>query len=248
MLDFLDPGAVPPLLVGAVFVASFLQAITGIGFGVIAGPALIVAMQSTAAIQVSIVLSFLIALVLAPGTIPVVRPRLLGTLFVGVLTGTPVGVAAFFLLSLESLKLFAAVIVGSMSLIAAGLLARFPVFETDTTARRLGVGVVCGALNSALAMPGPPVAAYSTALKQPKQAIRATTLVTFLLAYPIALIFQAGFVGLSPELGTVVLQLVVPTLLGTAAGHGVSRLVSERLFRGMTVVFLLISTALLLVG
>lgn len=248
MLDFLDPGAVPPLLVGAVFVASFLQAITGIGFGVIAGPALIVVMQSAAAIQVSIVLSFLIALVLAPGTIPVVRPRLLATLFLGVLAGTPIGVAAFFLLSFDTLKLLAAAIVGSMTLIAAGLLSRYPVFQTDTTARRLGVGVVCGILNSALAMPGPPVAAYSTALQQPKLAIRATTLVTFLLAYPVALGLQAAFVGLSQELGTVVLQLIVPTLLGTATGYGASRLVGERLFRGMTVVFLLISTTFLVVG
>ena len=48
----------------AVLAASLLQAATGIGFGVIAGPILLLALDSGAAIQVSIALSFAIALAL----------------------------------------------------------------------------------------------------------------------------------------------------------------------------------------
>ena len=45
----------------AVFVASLLQAATGIGFGVIAGPIILLAMNSGSAVQVTILLSLMIA-------------------------------------------------------------------------------------------------------------------------------------------------------------------------------------------
>ncbi len=50
----------------AVFGASALQSATGIGFGVIAGPVLLVALNDGSAIQISIVLNLLIAAFLAP--------------------------------------------------------------------------------------------------------------------------------------------------------------------------------------
>ncbi|TMV05717.1 sulfite exporter TauE/SafE family protein [Ruegeria sediminis] len=248
MLAFLNPDTVPPLLVAAVFAASLLQAVTGIGFGVIAGPALLVTMASAAAIQVSIVLSFLIALLLSPLTLPVVNWRLLRPLFIGVCLGTPIGALAFLGLSLETLKLFAAVVVGAMTLIATGMLSRHPIFETDSMRRRKGVGVVCGILNAALAMPGPPVAAYVTAIKGDKSVIRATTLVTFLFSYPIALMFQYAFVGISDEVLEMATTLSLPTIVGTLSGMYLSRIVGETAFKWLTVVFLSISVGALVVG
>lgn len=50
----------------AVFGASALQSATGIGFGVIAGPVLLIVLNSRAAIQISIGLSLMIAAVLVP--------------------------------------------------------------------------------------------------------------------------------------------------------------------------------------
>ncbi|MGX9352674.1 TSUP family transporter [Shimia sp. W99] len=248
MLSFLDPGTVPLLLVGAVFFASLLQAVTGIGFGVIAGPVLLVTMASAGAIQVSIVLSFLIALMLTPITVPYVNWRLLRPLFAGVCIGTPLGALAYLNLSLEHLKLFAAVVVGVMTLIAAGVLARFPFFQTDTRARRGAIGVVCGILNSALAMPGPPVAAYVTAIKSDPIVVRSTTLVTFLLSYPIALGFQAMFVGISDTLLPTASALVLPTIAGTVFGVFLSRKLKAQHLMWLTVLFLMTSTLMLIFG
>ncbi|MCH8244510.1 hypothetical protein IIB97_01325 [Patescibacteria group bacterium] len=50
----------------AIFAAATLQSATGIGFGVIAGPVLLVVLNDSAAIQVSIILNLLIAMLLAP--------------------------------------------------------------------------------------------------------------------------------------------------------------------------------------
>ncbi|WP_204113132.1 sulfite exporter TauE/SafE family protein [Shimia biformata] len=245
MLSFLDPGIVPPLLVGAVFAASLLQAVTGIGFGVIAGPILLVTMASAGAIQVSIVLSFLIALLLAPITLPLVNWRLLRPLFAGVCLGTPIGALAYLNLTLDNLKLFAAVVVGAMTVIATGVLARYPFFQTDSARRRGVVGVFCGVLNAALAMPGPPVAAYVTAIKSDPNIVRATTLVTFLLSYPIALGFQALFVGVSDTLAPTVTALALPTVGGTLSGVIMARILRARHLKWLTVLFLMISTLML---
>lgn len=86
-----DFSAVP--LLGTVVAVSVLQSITGIGFGVIAGPALLISMEGTVAIQVSIVPSFLMALVLAPNTIPRVDRTWPRHLILGMI-GTPLGALA----------------------------------------------------------------------------------------------------------------------------------------------------------
>lgn len=248
LFDLLNPFSLPVLLVGSVFAASVLQTVTGIGFGVIAGPVLLVTMASLGAIQVSILLSFLIALALSPITIPRVQGPLLRPLFLGICIGTPFGAIAFFLLPLETLKLVAALIVGLMTFIAAGLLARYPVFERDSTGRRIFAGTVCGFLNATLAMPGPPVAAYATAIKSDKRTIQATTLVTFLLAYPVAFGFQTLAVGLSGEAFSTALRLLTPTLAGVCTGLYLAPRVPERGFRWATITFLAFSVVLLLAG
>ena len=239
---------ISPLLIVVVFAASMMQSITGIGFGVIAGPVLLVSMGSTGAIQVSIVLSLLIAALLAPGTVPRVNWSLLRPLLCGVLLGTPVGAIAYATLSLGELKTIAAGAVGVMTLVASGLLARFPIFEKDSNHRRIGVGMVCGALNTTLAMPGPPVAAYATAIKSDKRTIRATTLVTFLFAYPVALIFQVALSGFSDALFAVAVPLSMPTVLGTIFGMLIAPLFSEQVFKWLTVGFLIASVGALAFG
>ncbi len=246
MLSLFDPTNASLLVVAVVFAASVLQAITGIGFGVIAGPILLVTMGSAAAIQVSIVLSFLIAVVLSPTTLPHVNWRLLKPLFVGVCIGSPIGALAYRYLSLDTLKLLAALVVICMTAISAGLLKRYPVFEKDSKSRRRAVGAVSGALNTTLAMPGPPVAAFATAIKSDKSIVRATTLVTFLFAYPIALAFQAGIAGVSSEMVSTTLSLSLPTVVGAFSGLLVSRFVAEKIFKWLTIAFLLASAVSLL--
>jgi len=245
VFEALNPTDLPVILIGAVFFASMLQTITGIGFGVIAGPVLIVTMASTGAIQASILLSFLIAVLLAPSTIPRVNRQLLKPLLIGVCIGTPLGAVAFLALSLAVLKLCAAVIVGFMTLIASGLLARYPIFERDTHSRRIGVGGISGILNAALAMPGPPVAAYATAIRSDKSTIQATTLVTFLLAYPIAFTFQALFVGVSGEAIKITGQLCLPTVIGVLTGYFAGRVIPDRISKWLTVMFLVLSVSAL---
>lgn len=240
--------ALSPWVVAAVFCASALQAITGIGFGVIAGPVLLVHMGGAGAVQVSIALSFLIAVLLAPQTFPKVRFRLLGHLFMGIAISTPIGALLSLWLAIDALKLFAAVIVGFMTLVATGVFSRYPLFERDSRIRRVCVGAISGTLNTALAMPGPPIAAYATAIRGDKEVVRATTLVAFLFAYPLAFAAQAAAKGISPDFWASVSPLVLPTVLGTILGLFCAAKIDQRWFKRLTVLFLCASTATLILG
>ena len=245
LINFATSAGITIPVILAVFLASLVQSVTGIGFGVIAGPILLATIGSSEAIQLSIILSFLIAVLLAPGTVREANMSLLKPLLIGVVLGTPVGILAFVTLSIPTLKIIAAIVVGFMTLVAAGVLDRHPVFHRDTLARRVGAGIVCGALNATLAMPGPPIAAYATAIKSEKQIVRATTLVAFLFAYPVAFVFQYLISDVSEQFVFTALILAVPTVVGTLSGGFIANIFSEVFFRRLTILFLCISVAAL---
>ncbi len=99
-LDFL-------ILNVAVFGAAVLQSATGIGFGVIAGPVLLIALNSGSAVQISIILNLLIASILAPSLWRQADRQLLARLLIGLAIGSPVGLLIFLNMDIVALKAFA---------------------------------------------------------------------------------------------------------------------------------------------
>lgn len=232
------------ILHGAVFGASFLQAAAGIGFGIIAGPVILIVMGDGAAIQVSILLSFLNAIVLAPGVFRFVDRSLLKWLLAGSIAGTPAGAMVFSLISVSALKILAGIAVAFMALLASGRLSfsRSRPAEDRPPAIPGLVGFVSGAMNAALAMPGPVVAAFMSAARSGKSATRATILILFAITYPIAFAFQLLIVGRSDAAIATGLILAPATLIGVLAGRWATGLISEEHFR-IVIVAILIATA-----
>ena len=95
-------------------------------------------------------------------------------------------------------------------------------------------------------MPGPPIAAYTTAIRQDKDTIRATTLTAFLIAYPISFALQWGVAGLSDSVMPLVYALAIPTAGGTVLGVILGKLLPEWIFKIVIVLFLIASVASLL--
>ncbi len=233
----------------AVLFAALLQAATGIGFGVIAGPIILLILSSGAAVQITILLSLMIAVVLTPALIRRVHRALLVRFLLGTTAGLPLGILVFLLVSVDALKLLAAIAVGFMAVSASGLLAR-PVDQGDSRRRRLGdlgVGVISGVMSASLAMPGPVAAARMSALAHAKDTIRATVLVMFVFSYSAAIGFQAVLVGVSGETLKLTATLVPATLIGVGLGKLAVAWISERLFRRL-IVGLLLATALSLLA
>ncbi len=232
---------------GVVLAAALLQAATGIGFGVIAGPVMLLALNSGAAIQVSALLSLLIAAVLAPGLWRQVDRPILARLLIGTIIGLPIGIAVFVFVSIDVLKLLAGLSVAFIALSAAGLTRPRKAPTGRGHLRNIGIGVLSGAMSSSLAMPGPVVAGRLSALAIPNEAIRATILVMFLFSYTAAMAVQAGAVGVTGETLLLTASLAPATLIGVGLGHVLVSRIGEAVFRRLILIILL-GTAVSLLG
>lgn len=249
----------------AVVGASALQAATGIGFGVIAGPVLLMVLNDRAAIQISIGLSLLIAAMMAPSLWRDTDWTLLLRFLAGSAAGLPLGLAVFLSVDIGHLKLLAglAVLFTLVFLLRSGAGARAagtepagagPAGAEPEGAGRPGLleqismGVISGAMNGSLAMPGPVPAAWMAARSHGKETIRATLLTLFIFSYLAALALQAILSGIGQETLWLGLLLAAPALAGVIIGRLLSSRLTERTFRRVLISVLTATAAGLLLG
>lgn len=224
----------------AIFGASALQSSTGIGFGVIAGPVLLLVLNDGTAIQISVLLNLLIALLLAPSLRQKADRQLLKTLLTGLAIGSPLGLLIFLQMDIELLKLFAGIVVSfTLFLVLFGRrVASFLQGDVVGSIEKVSIGVVAGIMGGSLAMPGPVPAAWMSARGFDKDTIRATILVMFVVAYTIALLLQFVMAGISTDTLRLTAMLAPPTLVGIFVGHILSSRISEVTFRWILTIIL----------
>ena len=233
-------------VVVVVFLAALLQAATGIGFGILAGPVLLIAMGDAAAIQVTIVLSTIPSLILVRRSLDTADPVLLMHLLGGAAAGLVVGTFIFATATVADLKWGAAAAVLAMAVLSTGVHERRVLVRRNSLTGRLLTGLTSGAMTATLAMPGPPVAAWASATGLKKAQTRATLLVVALVCYPAALILQGITEGVPYRVVEECLWLAAPAVAGTFLGQVIAGRVPERLFRNL-VTALLVLVALVLV-
>lgn len=235
------------LLNFAVFGAAALQSATGIGFGVIAGPILLIVLNDGSAIQISVVLNLLIAMVLTPSLWQQADRQLLRKLLVGLAIGSPLGLLIFLSLDIVVLKAFAGLaVVFTLFLMIRG--SRAPdrsLLKTPGNAEQISIGVIAGIMGSSLAMPGPVPAAWMSTRGFNKETIRATILFMFVFAYTVALVLQVGLAGIGTDAMRLSAMLAPATVVGILAGRFLSRRLTEQSFRWLLVI-ILASTAIIL--
>lgn len=230
----------------AIFGASALQAATGIGFGVIAGPALLIVLNDGSAIQISVLLNLLIAAILAPSLRQKADRRLLKILLIGLAIGSPVGLLIYLQMDISLLKAFAGVVVlFTLFLVLRGDRALPSRRDGAGRVEQVSVGVIAGIMGGSLAMPGPVPAAWMSARGFDKETIRATILVMFVVAYSIALVLQFALADISTNTLRLTAKLALPTLVGIFVGHILSSRISEATFRWLLAVILAFTTIFL---
>lgn len=221
------------ILVVAVFAASVLQSATGIGFGVVAGPVLLIVLNSSSAIQVSVMLNFLIALILAPSLWQKMNRQLLKCLLIGIVAGSLPGLLIYLYLDIVLLKVLAgAVVLFTLVLMSrGGKTASQPGDVATGKVEQISVGVIAGIMGGSLAMPGPVPAAWMSARGIEKDTIRATILIMFVAAYSVTLLLQFTVVSISLETLRLTATLAPSTIAGIFLGTFLSRKISEQVFR-----------------
>jgi uncharacterized membrane protein YfcA len=217
----------------AVLVAALFQSATGVGFGLIAGPVLLLVINSASAVQVTMQLSLLIAVVLTPSLYSRAEKGLLSRFIIGTVVGVPIGVAVYQQSSVGLLRVSAGLVVLFMALSVSGCLGAS--VRSGSTRRGnwidMGTGILSGVLGAGLAMPGPPLVTRLAALGSAKDTVRATMLALFVVSFGLALPLQALTASISLKTLTLTLTLVPVTLLGIYLGRKSVDWISERAFR-----------------
>lgn len=224
----------------AIFGASALQSATGIGFGIIAGPVLLVVLNDGAAIQISIVLNLLIALLLAPSLWQKSDRRLLKNLLIGLVIGSPLGLLIYLSMDIALLKAFAGLVVlfTLFSVLRGSRALSRSLDQATSKFEQISLGVISGTMGGSLAMPGPIPAAWMSARGFDKDTIRATILVMFVFAYVAALVLQFALAGISAD-SLILCGILVPsTVAGILVGRFLNTRISEQTFRRLLVITL----------
>ncbi|MGI9204741.1 MAG: sulfite exporter TauE/SafE family protein [Woeseiaceae bacterium] len=244
----MDPEFV--LLIFAVFAAATLQAATGIGFGIIAGPLLLATLNDGSAIQISIILNLLIATLLVPSVRQHFDSTVLPKLVLGLLIGSPLGLAIFMVLDIVYLKALAAlfVLLALFFLLFGNRWNLSDVNQKLPVTEKISIGTIAGIMGGSLAMPGPVPAAWMAARGFGKVVTRATILIMFIFAYVAALLLQAFIVGISKDTVLFSAELAIPTAVGILAGRYLSHRISEAAFRSIIIVVLIATAVTLLLN
>ena len=243
------------LLVGlhaGVFAATMLQAATGIGFGIIAGPLLLIVMDSASAVQVSILLSLFISVVIVPTLRKSIDVPLLIRLAIGSFAGLALGIYLFLQVDLDTLKILAGIVVlyMSFSVWRSGTAGDAPAAQSKKHGPfgDFATGILSGAMTTSLAMPGPPVASRLLVLARPRDVVRATILALFVISYSAAFLVQSATAGVDKQTLVFSAQLLPATALGLVVGRRLAGKFSEELFRRLISAILLVTAIALLIN
>ncbi len=247
----MDPTLTDTILIAVItFLAALAQGATGFGFAIIALPLLLLVMGNLDAVGLTIILSLLVSLILVPGLWRQAPRGPFTRLMLGSVLGFPIGLVIFQQASLDWVRLA----VGLVILFFAAWLAvsrrravRVQGSRENGPAGRtwaeVAVGILSGAMTTALAMPGPPVMLYLSASGMAKAPVRACTLCLFALSYSMALVLQTAVGAIGPQIWQTAALAVLPTILGAIIGHRLSGKLKESVFRTLVLSILLATGA-----
>ena len=234
-------------VLAAVFFAALIQSTTGIGFGLIATPFLLIALTGSSAVQMTIILSLGMSVILCVRSYQQCNARVLSTLMLGGAVGLPIGLAAFRTVDLVALRLLA----GAVVLLFAIAFAWRPVTAAHARPGRfspllLGASILSGAMGVCLAMPGPAVIGPLRERCDSDRELRATLFTYFVPAYGAALGLHLGFTGITAETVWTSLILLPAMVLGITAGQALAPRLSSRQIR-VGMILILFTTGITLI-
>jgi uncharacterized membrane protein YfcA len=246
-LDVAGLGFTAILLLSAfVMLGTLYQTATGAGLALIINPALLLAVESTAAIQISILLSLLLTVAVVPFEWRHADIRSTATLAILAALGAPFGLLILLHSPSGLLKILCglAIIVATVQLYRSGQAA-------SAHGRALflpGGALIAGVMSGALAMPGPAAlwALLNTELDVVR--LRASLRVFFAVIYGLVLLMHLAMGGLQAVATSLSVVLVPAMLAGIAAGLVVRRRIGEGRLRSVMIVTLLLMGIASLIG
>lgn len=237
------------LLLFATFFASTVQSATGFAFALIVVPAYLILLGSADVIQIVIILSVVMSLAHLPKLKSNVPTHILKWLGIGGLLGFPAGLYLYSHIDLDILKILVATFLILISVQNGLSMWRQKEGNLKHNKSVLSaVGFLSGVLGACLAMPGPLVMLYLSRTTLSKDEIRATMISFFVFAYISILILQFFIIGINKQVWINTAYLIPAALLGVFAGHQVSKIINERLFKGLILLILILTGIFMLIN
>lgn len=223
--------------IGAVFVAAFMQSITGFGMAIIATPLLIITFEPKLAVVILQFISAISNFIFSMYLHKKINFTLVWHLLIGAAAGMPLGLIVYGSVSNMTLKLLV-----SIFILIFLIMMRFVDIKIDENRRNGAVtGFLSGLFATTTGMSGPPLVMYLAYTKQDPHTIRATCTFYFLI---VNLTSLAGF-HFTGQPTDVAMQHAIHLLPGLAAGLILGNLafkhVSPALFRQLIFIMLLAS-------
>lgn len=222
------------LFVIIILIASILQTSTGFGFSILATPFLLLLFEPAYAIQINLILSFVISLALITTIQKSVRYDIIKRLVVGSLFGLPLGIGVFLIVQTTFLK----IIIGTIVLTLTGLLI-FNYKMKQNKQKDIVVGGLSGLLTTGIGMPGPPLLLYFSGTKMDKATLRSTTLAFYLFIYIISLLIQVFFAGTNAIVWKSSVYALPLVFIGLIIGQKLFLRLNQRAFQIFTYIILL---------
>lgn len=229
----------------AVFIAATIQGGTGMGFGLLAAPTLLLLTDRASSVQTATILSGLVAVSAVYFVRQHIRFDQAKPLLLGTLVGAPIGAWIFLNAGNTSVKFIAAVAV----MISLALFLK-PIKSVPPQWSKVYEGGLClasGMMGGALAIPGPAAAALFSKNQYKAQQQHATLLAFFIPAYAGAAVSQALVAGgLDPLALKDTLYLAPVVALGAVSGAVASRFIPAIWWRRAVIVILILTIVALL--
>lgn len=227
----------------AVLCASALQTATGAGLGLVAAPALLLALQSTEAVHVAVILNLALSLALLPSERHQIPVRPLVALTCAALVGIPLGAWLLHSVGVRTLTLIAGV---TVLLGAAQLLVQRRDQPVAMPKATLGVaGALAGLMTAALAIPGPAALWGLARIGLPATEVRAVLRAFFALVYTVTLAVSAS-IGIEWLLVLTSTAWMLPSLIfGAGIGVWLKRRASDAALRTAFIALLIVMGAAL---
>lgn len=231
-MDFFNNELIVPLF--AIFMASFMQSITGFGLAIIATPLLLISYDAKLVVLILLCIGGVSNTVQFIQLHRRVNYKLVGMMIVGTLLGQPVGLFIYNLVSNMTLKLIV-----SICILLFIILMKCFHWRINENRRNAAVtGFLSGILSTTTSMGGPPLVLYLAYTKLQPAIIRATCICFFMTSNITALI---GFYLNDAPLINAASQSVVllPGLaLGLFCGNLIFKYVSQTLFNRLIFIML----------
>ena len=238
----------PPIDAVLVFVlvagAAVVQSLTGLGFGLMVVPPLVLVLGAKDAVVVSNVLGTVASILMFSRLHGGVAWRTTTVLLVGSAIGMPFGLALLIVIHPDLLQVVIAVVV----ILFATLLARGLRLHGGGRLGDLATGAISGVLRMSTSMSGPPVVIYLQGRGMASAPFRATLAAYFAIGGVLGTALLAAGGQLDRESAIASLVGMPALLAGLTGGSLLYRAVDEVLFRRLVLAVLFVSATLSIAG